>query len=97
MPKNLLDWLASMPLCRSNQAAIYPSRIALCDSLLNFGHRLANRGRPTATALDLDIDVILAAQALTLNAGAEVAVVTTNPRHLRPFVDARLWSDIAPE
>jgi predicted nucleic acid-binding protein len=51
-------------------------------------------GRPTADALDLDVDVILAAQALTLKSDAEIRVVTTNPRHLRPFVDARLWSEI---
>jgi len=54
-------------------------------------------GRPTAEALALDVDVILAAhaQALTLKANSEILVVTTNPRHLRPFVDARIWADIA--
>jgi predicted nucleic acid-binding protein len=51
-------------------------------------------GRPTAEASALDVDVILAAQALTLKANSEILVVTTNPRHLRPFVDARLWGQI---
>ncbi|MGA2770497.1 MAG: hypothetical protein ABSG26_06750 [Bryobacteraceae bacterium] len=52
------------------------------------------QGRPTSSALDLDIDVILAAQALTFGVGAEVIVASTNPRHFRQFVDARLWSDV---
>ena len=96
MPKNLLDWLASMPLCSRTKplSTIYPSRIALCDSLLNFGHRLANRGAPLLLRWT---SILMSSSPLKLNAGAEVAVVTTNPRHLRPFVDARLWSDIAPE
>ena len=51
-------------------------------------------GRPTATALDLDVDVILAAQALKIGAGFELVVVTTNPRHLQPFVDAQLWNEL---
>ena len=55
------------------------------------------QGRPTSPALDLDIDVILAAQALTLNNNARCSVITTNPRHLRPFVDAKLWSEAEPE
>jgi aspartate/glutamate racemase len=38
--------------------------------------------------------VILAAQALVFGAGAEVIVVTTNTRHLRQFVDARLWNEV---
>jgi predicted nucleic acid-binding protein len=49
-------------------------------------------GTPYGPALDLDIDVILAAQALVL--GLTAIVVTTNPRHLRQFVDARLWNDV---
>ena len=51
-------------------------------------------GQPTAPPLDLDVDVILAAQALTLEADSEVLVVTTNPRHLRPFVDAQIWTEL---
>ena len=52
------------------------------------------QGRPTSSGLDLDIDVILAAQALALGVGTEVIVVTTNPRHLRQFVEARLWNEV---
>ena len=72
--------------------------LALTDGALRLAAELwakaRQQGRPTSPALDLDIDVILAAQALTLAVEAEVIVVTTNPRNLRPFVDARLWSDV---
>lgn len=72
--------------------------LELTDEALRFAAELWARsrqqGRPTSSALDLDVDVILAAQALTLGGGAEVIVVTTNTRHLRPFVDARLWTDV---
>jgi predicted nucleic acid-binding protein len=72
--------------------------LALTDEALRLAAELwakaRQQGRPTSPALDVDIDVILAAQALTLGVGAEVIVVTTNPRHLRQFVDARLWSDV---
>jgi predicted nucleic acid-binding protein len=78
---------------------IDPSRyLALTDEALRLAAELWARarqqGRPTSSALDLDIDVILAAQALTLGAAAQVIVVTTNTRHLGQFVDARLWSAI---
>ena len=76
-----------------------PNRyLALTDEALRLAAELwakaRQQGRPTSPALDLDIDVILAAQALPLSVEAEVIVVTTNPRNLRPFVDARLWSDV---
>lgn len=53
-------------------------------------------GRPTASNAALDIDTILAAQAQTLThvTGRHTIVVTTNPAHLVPFVDARRWEDI---
>jgi predicted nucleic acid-binding protein len=78
---------------------IDPSRyLALNDEALRFAAELWARarqqGRPTSPAPDLDIDVILAAQALLFGAGAEVIVVTSNLRHLRQFVDARLWNEI---
>ena len=78
---------------------IDPSRyLALNDEALRFAAELWARarqqGRPTAPPPDLDIDVILAAQALLFGAGAEVIVVTSNLRHLRQFVDARLWNEI---
>jgi len=81
---------------------IDPNRyLPLSDEALRLAAELwaqaRQQGRPTSSALDLDIDVILAAQALTLGAGAEIIVVTTNPRHLRQFVDARLWNDVTPE
>ena len=73
--------------------------LALSDEALRLGAELwataRQQGRPTSSALDLDIDVILAAQALALGVGVEVIVVTTNPRHLRQFVDARLWNDVS--
>jgi predicted nucleic acid-binding protein len=78
---------------------IDPSRyLALTDEAMRLAAELwakaRQQGRPTAPELDLDIDVILAAQALILGVGAEVIVVTTNPRHLRQFVDARPWADV---
>lgn len=73
--------------------------LALTDEALRLAAevwaRARQQGRPTSPALDVDIDVILAAQALVLGVGAEVIVVTTNPRHLRQFVDARLWNDVS--
>jgi hypothetical protein len=34
-------------------------------------------------------------QALVFGGGADVIVVTTNTRHLRQFVDARLWNEVS--
>ena len=72
--------------------------LALTDGALRFATELwakaRQQGRPTSSAHDLDIDVILAAQALTFGGGAEIVVVTTNPRHLGQFVNARLWNDV---
>jgi hypothetical protein len=72
--------------------------LQLSDEALRLATELwaktGQEGRPTSAAPDLDIDVILAAQALTLKAGQETIVVTTNPRHLRPFVNAQLWSEM---
>jgi hypothetical protein len=54
------------------------------------------QGRPTAADHALDGDVILAAQAAVLaRRGDEVVIATTNVAHLRRFVDARLWDEIA--
>ena len=77
-----------------------PSRyLALTDKALRLAAELwataRQQGRPTSPALDLDVDVILAAQALVFGGGSEIIVVTTNPRHLRQFVDARLWNDVS--
>jgi len=76
-----------------------PNRyLALTDEALRLAAELwaqaRQQGRPRSSELDLDIDVILAAQALVLGAGGKVIVVTTNPRHFRQFVDARLWNDV---
>lgn len=78
---------------------IDPNRyLALTDGALRFAAELwakaRQQGRPTSSAHDLDIDVILAAQALTFGSAAEIVVVTTNPRHLGQFVNARLWNDV---
>lgn len=71
--------------------------VPLTDDALRLAAELwaesRKQGRPTAPVLDLDIDVILAAQALTVAVNGELVVVTTNPRHLRPFIDARPWND----
>jgi predicted nucleic acid-binding protein len=77
-----------------------PARyLALTDEALRLAAELwakaRREGRPTAPALDLDIDVILAAQALVFGAGVEAIVVTTNPRHLGQFVNARLWNEVS--
>ena len=73
--------------------------LALTDEALRLAAELwakaRQQGRAISSALDLDIDVILAAQALAFGVDAEVIVVTTNPRHLRQFVDARLWNDLS--
>jgi predicted nucleic acid-binding protein len=72
--------------------------LPLTDDALRFGAELwaqsRRAGRPTAEAAALDIDVLLAAQALGL--GRPGLVVTTNPKHLAQFVQALLWTEIAP-
>ncbi len=51
--------------------------------------------RQTAADPALDADAILCAQAsLAGEAGSDVIVATTNPKHLDLFVDARHWRDI---
>ena len=53
------------------------------------------QGRPTADSKELDIDVILAAQALSFGAPAgDVAIVTTNTKHLSQFITAKRWEEI---
>ena len=54
------------------------------------------QGRPTAGSKELDIDVILAAQALSFGAAVtgEVAIVTTNSKHLSQFITAKHWNEI---
>ena len=57
--------------------------------------RARQQGRPTADSKELDIDVILAAQALSFGAAtAEVAIVTTNAKHLSQFITAKHWNEI---
>lgn len=56
------------------------------------------KGRTTAHDKALDGDVILAAQAKIAElSGEQVTVATTNPRHLKWFVEARTWDEIKPE
>lgn len=60
--------------------------------------RARNQGRQPAADEALDIDMILTAQALELASclGEATTVVTTNPKHLKLFIDARHWRDIQP-
>jgi predicted nucleic acid-binding protein len=52
-------------------------------------------GRKSADDSSLDADVILAAQAQALaRLDRDVAVATTNPRHLQLFCNARHWREI---
>jgi predicted nucleic acid-binding protein len=54
-----------------------------------------NVGAPTAHDNALDGDVILAAQARHVaERGVPVLVATTNVKHLKRYVDARVWSEI---
>jgi predicted nucleic acid-binding protein len=54
-----------------------------------------NHGHITAPATDLNIDLLLAAQAQLINTpDTPVIIATTNVRHLAPFADARLWTEI---
>lgn len=50
-----------------------------------------SKGQPTAAEPELDGDVILAAQTLAVGG----TVVTTNPRHLGRFVEAKTWEELA--
>lgn len=54
------------------------------------------QGQQTADNKALDVDMILAAQATTLNL-TNVVIATTNVKHLAPFTQAMLWSDISSE
>ncbi len=59
--------------------------------------RARNQGYPTAHDAALDGDVLLAAQARRLKAEQPtetVVVATTNPSHLRRYVDARVWRQV---
>jgi len=52
-------------------------------------------GLPTGDPKKLDIDAILAAQALTLGVPtSDLAVATSNVKHLSRFVPTDLWSNI---
>jgi hypothetical protein len=75
--------------------------VALSDQALRLAAELwaksRQEGQPTADAKALDVDVILAAQVLSFGAPLdEVAIATTNPKHLVPFVTAKIWNEILP-
>jgi len=58
-----------------------------------FWAQARQEGRPTAGDKAIDGDVILAAQAVTLEAG-QVVIATTNVGHLSRFVPADTWQNI---
>jgi predicted nucleic acid-binding protein len=70
--------------------------VPLSDRALRLAAELWAKSRQegftTAPQWDLDIDLILAAQAVTI--GADVIVVTTNPRHIARFITARAWNEL---
>ena len=58
-----------------------------------------NSGMPTGDPKRLDVDVILSAQAIHYGRRVgsslqDVVIATSNPKHLAPFVQAKLWQDI---
>jgi predicted nucleic acid-binding protein len=52
------------------------------------------QGQPTADDKVLDVDVILAAQALTIGT-SDVAIATSNPKHLSRFVTVVDWVSVS--
>ncbi len=62
-----------------------------------FWAHVRQQGQPTAADAALDGDAILAAQAVTLDAGGDtVTIATANPSHIARFAPARHWQDIVP-
>jgi hypothetical protein len=105
----ITDYEVRRELVRAEQAAGLARLDTLCDALgyeplttaamrdaAALWAQARNVGLPTAVDAALDGDVILAAQARALSAeqGDDVVVATTNPKHLKRFVDARVWSAI---
>ena len=58
----------------------------------DFWAQARQQGQQTAGDNTIDADMILAAQALTFDAG--VLVATTNVGHLSRFVSAEIWPNI---
>jgi predicted nucleic acid-binding protein len=76
-------------------AGYLPLTTATMRQAAAFWAQARQRGRPTADPHALDGDVILAAQAVTLDAGGDTVVIaTTNVGHLAQFADAREWQAI---
>ena len=62
-----------------------------------FWAQARQQGQPTAPAAALDGDAILAAQAVTLDAGGDTVIIATaNITHLARFTHAQRWQDILP-
>lgn len=72
-----------------------PLTTAVMRQAAEFWAAARQAGRPTAFESALDVDVILAAQAKALEQpGDEVAIATTNVRHLTLFTSAYEWATI---
>jgi predicted nucleic acid-binding protein len=95
---------------RLNRLSHNLGRLPLTDETLEqaaaFWARARNQGHVTAPAEALDGDCILAAHAITAPQlldfsredrvkGINVVVATTNPNHLKRYVNAELWSKLS--
>jgi toxin FitB len=74
----------------SRELRYLPVTTATWRSAANLWAWLRRTGKSTASEHGLDGDVLIAAQAIAEGA----IVVTTNPRHFQPLVNAMAWSDL---
>ncbi|MBI3938394.1 MAG: nuclease [Betaproteobacteria bacterium] len=78
-----------------NKVEYVPIDTAMMQKAAEFWAQARNAHRPTAPDEALDADVILAAQAmLSVHAGEELVIATTNVGHLAQFAAAKRWNEI---
>jgi len=81
----LPEFIANSPETESEDEAL---RLAA-----NLWAKSRQGGHPIADPQALDIDVIIAAQALSSGfTPNDITIVTSNPRHLSPFITAKSWN-----